>query len=139
MGVSWKLPRPGSGLHRHKQSKCAKSVTRSRTNGVPRATGDVMSRRKPMLVTFLGFCLLGGCSSFGGPSKPDWVDGTSQKFPPGQYLVGVGQSDTRAVSEDQAYAAVARVFKSEISARSKDLESYLVVEQRGQSRDERRL
>src|SRR5262245_11073043 len=100
-----------------------------------------MKGQKPALalIALLGFCEAAGCSSFGGPSKPDWVDGTSQKFPTGQYLVGVGHSDTRAVSEDQAYAAVARVFKSEVSAQSKDLESYLVVEQRGQSRDERRL
>lgn len=79
------------------------------------------------------------CSWFGGRAKPAWIDGASPDYPSGQYLLGVGQSDSRATSEDQAYAAVARIFKAEVSAQSKDWESYLVVEQRGQSRDERRL
>lgn len=92
------------------------------------------------------FCLVGlicfmatACSWFGGRAKPAWIDGVSPDYPSGQYLIGVGQSDGRAASEDQAYAAVARIFKAEVSAQSKDWESYLVVEQRGQSRDERRL
>jgi len=87
------------------------------------------------------FCttILAGCSWFGGPAKPAWIDGASSEYPSAQYLTGVGQGDNRAVSEDQAYAAVARIFKAEVSAQSKDWESYLVVEQRGSSRDERRL
>ncbi len=87
------------------------------------------------------FCttILAGCSWFGGPAKPTWIDGVSTEYPSAQYLTGVGQGDNRAVSEDQAYAALARIFKAEVSAQSKDWESYLVVEQRGSSRDERRL
>ncbi|BCA53980.1 conserved exported protein of unknown function [Nitrospira sp. KM1] len=83
--------------------------------------------------------LITGCTSFGGPSKPAWIDGTSPEYPSSQYLVGVGQADNRHAAEDQAYAALARIFKSEISAQSKDWESYLVVEQSGRARDERRL
>jgi hypothetical protein len=78
-----------------------------------------------------------GCSW--GPSKPAWVDGVSADYPAAQYLTGVGQGDDRAAADDRAYAALARVFKAEVSAQSKDWESYLVVEQRGTSRDERRL
>jgi len=87
------------------------------------------------------FCatILAGCSWFGGPAKPTWIDGASSEYPSVQYLTGVGQGDNRAVSEDQAYAALARILKAEVSAQSKDWESYLVVEQRGSSRDERRL
>jgi len=87
------------------------------------------------------FCatILAGCSWFGVPAKPTWIDGASSEYPSVQYLTGVGQGDNRAVSEDQAYAALARIFKAEVSAQSKDWESYLVVEQRGSSRDERRL
>ena len=81
--------------------------------------------------------LLAGCS-FGQP-KPAWIDGVSSEYPAGQYLTGVGQADNRAGAEDRAYAALARIFKAEVSAQSKDWESYLVVEQRGTSRDERRL
>ncbi|HEU4683796.1 MAG TPA: LPP20 family lipoprotein [Nitrospira sp.] len=84
-------------------------------------------------------CCLSGCSWPGGASKPAWVDGVSQEYPPARYLIGMGQSDNQSAAEDQAYAAVARIFKAEVSAQSKDWESYLVVEQRGQGRDERRL
>lgn len=82
---------------------------------------------------------LSGCSWFGGQAKPDWIDGVSRAYPAEQYLVGVGQADNRAVAEDQAYAAVARIFKAEVNAQAKDWESYLVIEQRGQSSEQRRV
>ncbi len=87
----------------------------------------------------LGSTLLWGCTWFGGQAKPAWIDGISPDYPSALYLTGVGQGDNRAVAEDQAYAAVARIFKAEVSAQSKDWESYLVVEERGHSKDERRL
>jgi len=99
-----------------------------------------MTMRAPASAFGALSCLvLAACSWFGGQAKPAWVDGVSPDYPPEEYLTGVGQSDNRATAEDQAYAAVARVFKAEVSAQAKDWESYLVVEQRGQSRDERRL
>ncbi len=99
-----------------------------------------MNYRNAGLGAVVVICLTAAsCSWFSGRVKPAWIEGVSAEYPPGQYLLGVGQSDNRATSEDQAYAAVARVFKAEVSAQSKDWESYLVVEQRGQSRDERRL
>jgi hypothetical protein len=85
----------------------------------------------------LAWSLLSGCS-FGQP-KPSWIDGVSAEYPAGQYLTGVGEGENRAAAEDRAYAAIARIFKAEVSAQSKDWESYLVVEQRGSSHDERRL
>jgi hypothetical protein len=87
----------------------------------------------------LGMLTVAGCSWFGGHAKPDWIDGVSQDYPAEQYLLGVGQSDNRAAAEDQAYAAVARIFKAEVNAQAKDWESYLVIEQRGQSSEQRRL
>jgi len=83
--------------------------------------------------------VLSGCAWFGGQSKPDWVDGASAAYPSAQYLVGVGQADSLATAEDRAYAAVARIFKAEVSAQAKDWESYLLIEQRGHSSAERRL
>jgi len=83
--------------------------------------------------------VLSGCALFGEQAKPDWIDGVSAAYPSAQYLVGVGQAESRAAAEDRAYAAVARVFKAEVSAQAKDWESYLVIEQRGQSSAERRL
>jgi hypothetical protein len=90
-------------------------------------------------VVSMALVALSGCALFGGQSKPDWVDGVSAAYPPGQYLVGVGQAGSGAAAEDRAYAAVARIFKAEVSAQSKDWESYLVIDQRGYSSDERRL
>lgn len=80
-----------------------------------------------------------GCTWFTGKGKPGWVDGRSVDYPSSQYLTGVGQADTRSNAEDQAYAAVARIFKAEVAAQAKDWESYLVVENRGVSNTERRL
>ena len=94
-------------------------------------------RRIVVVLTVL--VALSGCAWFGGQAKPDWIDGVSTAYPPGQYLVGVGQAETRATAEDRAYAAVARIFKAEVSAQAKDWESYLVIEQRGHSSEERRL
>jgi len=90
-------------------------------------------------VVLMALTALSGCAWFGGQSKPDWIDGASADYPSGQYLVGVGQAENRAAAEDRAYAAVARIFKAEVSAQAKDWESYLVIEQRGQSSAERRL
>ncbi len=92
-----------------------------------------------IMAVLMGVVALSGCAWFGGQSKPDWIDGVGAAYPPGQYLVGVGQAENGATAEDRAYAAVARIFKAEVSAQSKDWESYLVIEQRGHSRDERRL
>lgn len=80
-----------------------------------------------------------GCAWFSGKGKPGWVDGASSEYPPAQYLIGVGQADNRNNASDQAYAAVARIFKAEVAAQAKDWESYLVVENRGSSNTERRL
>lgn len=80
-----------------------------------------------------------GCSWFGGNSKPGWVDGTSTSFSSAQYLLGTGQAASKNVAADQAYAAVARIFKAEVAAQAKDWESYLLVENRGATNTERRL
>ena len=90
-----------------------------------------------MVVTVL--VVLSGCAWLGGQSKPDWIDGMSAAYPSGQYLVGVGQAESRTAAEDRAYGAVARIFKAEVSAQAKDWESYLLIEQRGHNSAERRL
>jgi hypothetical protein len=48
--------------------------------------------------------------------RPDWVQGTSKKFPSGLYLVGVGSGKTREAAENQARASIAKNFKIEINA-----------------------
>jgi hypothetical protein len=89
------------------------------------------------MLALIGSLIAVGCSW--GNSKPAWIDGSSPDYPSTQYLTGVGQGDNRAAAEDRAYAALARIFKAEVSAQSKDWESYLVIEQRGIGQDERRL
>lgn len=102
--------------------------------------------RSSLCRTAVAVCMLwsigtsaAGCAWFGGKPKPGWVDGASSDYPTAQYLIGVGQSDNRNSASDQAYAAVARIFKAEVAAQAKDWESYLVVENRGVSNTERRL
>ena len=90
-------------------------------------------------MVLMGLAALSGCAWVGGHTQPDWIEGVSAAYPSGQYLVGVGQAESRVVAEDRAYAAVARIFKAEVSAHAKDWESYLVIEQRGQSSAEWRL
>lgn len=83
--------------------------------------------------------LFPGCAWVGGQVAPQWVDGASADYPPAQYLTGIGQADSRNGASDQAYAAVARIFKAEVAAQAKDWESYLLVEARGSSNTERKL
>lgn len=88
---------------------------------------------------FLLALLSSGCAWFMGNGKPGWVDDADAEYPPAQYLVGVGQAGDRNGAADQSYAAVARIFKAEVTAQAKDWESYLVIESRGATNAERRL
>ncbi len=90
-------------------------------------------------LTALMMMACAGCGWFTGPPRPLWIDGGSVQFPPAQYLLGVGQADSRPRATEQAYAAVSKIFKAEITAQAKDWESYLVVESRGHTRNEYRL
>ena len=98
----------------------------------------LMNRAQQVCLTAL-IVLCAGCGWIGGAARPPWIDGNSVQYPSSQYLVGVGQADSRAQATEKAYAAVSRIFKAEITAQAKDWESYLVVESRGQTNTERRL
>jgi len=100
-----------------------------------------MLRRWVLLIVTVGAMvgMLDGCARLGLSQKPSWVDGASEHYPSSQYLLGVGQADSRAVATERAYAAVAKIFKAEISAQARDWESYLVLENRGKASTERRL
>ena len=80
-----------------------------------------------------------GCGQFGWNAGPGWIDGASREYPPEHYLLGVGQGDTPSVAAERAYGAVAKIFKAEVAAQSREWESFLVMEQRGQPNTERRL
>ena len=96
---------------------------------------------RPIQTVALSLMLLGlaDCGWFTGPSRPLWIDGAGGQFPPGQYLLGVGQADSRTQATEQAYAALSKIFKAEITAQAKDWESYLVVETRGRTSTEHRV
>lgn len=86
-------------------------------------------------------CVFGvsGCAWLGGRDKPEWVDGRASDYSPSQYLTGVGQGENRGLAENQAYAAVARIFKAEVAAQAKDWEAYFVIENHAVASAERRL
>lgn len=81
--------------------------------------------------------LLFGCTSH--RSQPAWVNGTSPDYSADQYLLGVGQADSRPSAEQRAYGAVARIFTARVEAESKDWESFLALEAGSATRTERRL
>ena len=92
-----------------------------------------------VLVSGLLGGVLDGCARFGGSAQPAWIEGTSREYSADQYLLGVGQAGSQSAATERAYAAVAKIFKAEISAQSRDWESYLVLESRGKATTERRL
>jgi len=83
--------------------------------------------------------MLPGCATFHTPSPPEWIIGQSQAYPFNQYLVGVGEADSRTVAEERAYGALARIFKADIEAQSRDWESYSLLEGEHQSIETRQL
>ena len=46
----------------------------------------------------MGVAVLSGCAWFGGHTQPDWIEGVSAVYPSGQYLVGVGQAESRVIA-----------------------------------------
>jgi len=94
--------------------------------------------KKLGLTPFFILFFLAACAST--PAAPDWVAGTkAAAYPDEQFLIGVGQADSKPVAEERAYAAVSRIFKAEVTSQAKDWESYLTLEKRGNVRTERRL
>ena len=100
-----------------------------------------MLRTRAIPILLLGVLagLLNGCVRFGHGAEPSWIDGVSRDYPPDQYLLGVGQAESRPAADERAYAAVAKIFKAQVNAQSRDWESYLVLENRGKASAERRV
>ncbi len=93
----------------------------------------------PLLMLAVALGALPGCGWFGKSTQPGWIEGSSKDYPPDQYLIGVGRADNATLAAENAYAAVAKVFKAEVSAQSRDWESFLLVENRAGAKSERRL
>ncbi len=97
------------------------------------------SRTLIVLTIMMAGGLLSGCSWLGHRTQPAWVEGNSADYPAEQYLLGVGQADSRPSAEERAYGAVSRIFNARVEAEAKDWESFLVLEAKGKTNTERRL
>jgi hypothetical protein len=108
----------------------------------PRTRASVSCRRVRLFaVLCLSACqlvILSACAQRHAQAPP-WIGGVASGYPAEQYLVGVGQGDSAPVAAERAYAAVARIFKADISAQSRDWESYLLLEAKGSQTSERRV
>ena len=51
----------------------------------------------------------------------------------------MGEGDTQKSAEERAYAAIARIFRVEVSAKSVELEKYLQVEAKGKTEAQRQI
>jgi hypothetical protein len=60
--------------------------------------------------------------------KPDWVDGLSARYPEASYLSGAGFGDSRQTAENSAYAAIARIFRSEVRSVNREEENFRQTE-----------
>ena len=87
----------------------------------------------------VGVLVLSGCWLRSTPTPPDWVLTPQDAYPADRYLVGMGQGSTRDQAEKRAYAAVARIFSSNVQAKSLDQESYSLKETHDQSSTQRTL
>jgi hypothetical protein len=98
---------------------------------------SILSISKSCFSPILALFLLSACTAL---KVPDWVTGPrASAYPEDRYMIGVGQGDTRAVAEERAYAALARIFKIEITSQSKDWESYFSLERKSATQIERKL
>ena len=69
---------------------------------------------------------------------PAWVDGRSNRYPAGLYLVGVGQANTREGAEADAQASLAKIFRARIEQQTTDWETYIQIESRGKTKIEQK-
>lgn len=63
---------------------------------------------------YLSAALLAGCTSW--KAAPDWVGNPKAVYPEADYLVAVGEGDTRRAAENTAAANLARIFEAHIES-----------------------
>ncbi len=82
-------------------------------------------------------CQIQPVSGASGP--PDWVNSESSRYPREKYLTGVGYGDDRKSAEDEAYAAISKIFQANIRSKTQEWEEYLQSSSSGEgskARDE---
>jgi len=63
----------------------------------------------------LSVALFNGCTSLTG-GAPDWVTNPKSDYPESDYLVAVGEGDTRRAAENAAAANLSRIFEAHIES-----------------------
>jgi len=81
-----------------------------------------MTMRRTAFATLTLVSLLAACAT--KPETPDWVNGTSSKFPTNEYLTGRGQADSAEQARDRARADLAKIFQVKVEATSEDVQTY---------------
>lgn len=78
------------------------------------------------LAVFIMVVIAAGCVVAGKQqdAAPEWVDGSSERYPPGTYLVGIGSAEHLAVARDRARADLAKIFRVSINETSRDEQQY---------------
>ena len=71
--------------------------------------------------------------------RPEWINNPALSYPEEKYLTGVGEGDTQKSAEERAYAAIAKIFRAEVSSKSVELEKYLQIESKGKTEAQRQL
>jgi len=86
-----------------------------------------MKRSITLILALIALITLGGCGGKSAvvPGGPDWLDGTSAKYPNTLYIVGTGQSQSLDDAKNRARAEVAKVFEVAISEQSQDNMKYV--------------
>lgn len=74
------------------------------------------------IVVATGIALAGGCAT--KVTQPDWVAGSSAKYPDTGYLLGRGQAAGAEEARDRARADLAKVFEVAVSVESEDVQRY---------------
>lgn len=59
------------------------------------------------------------------PGRPSWIDGRSSRYSDALYLTGVGRGPARLPCENDARAALAKVFEARISQESSDWQGHI--------------
>ncbi len=80
-------------------------------------TPTAMRKKSFCLQIILPILLLGmvGCKTLTG-GTPEWVANPKSVYPENQYLVAVGEGDTRRAAENAAAANLARIFEAHIES-----------------------
>lgn len=75
----------------------------------------------PIVLLLLAACATGGREK---AAAPDWIDGSSERYPPNVFLVGIGSADDLATARDRARADLAKIFRVTVDEVSRDQQQF---------------